>query len=187
MASQDTEALNSIERAKRDQKDQIDQRDGSNTREHNRPYNVTAAATKWGLMAGATLGVVQLFILASQERVNIGQGLYGFFLYAPFLYLAIREYRKRLAGGEVFKNGILLGFQTAAIASVLMAAITLVGGLVGIGGADGHAIFANIAVYSFFQIIIGIVFGMTFVFIFLQGMKSDIPADEHIEKVEGHA
>ncbi len=181
------EAFNTIERAKDDEHNKDNDRERANRRERNKPYDVTAAALRWGLMAGVTLGVLQLIILASQERVNIGKGLYGFFLLAPFIYLALREYRKRLAGGEVFKNGVILGFQTSAIASGIMAAITLVGGLIGVGGSEGHAIFANIAVYSFFQIIIGLVFGMVFAFIFLQGMKSDLPADENIEKVEGHA
>ncbi len=186
MASSD--AYNTVDRAKQaDRHKRDDNRDGSNRRERNRPYNVTAAATKWGLMAGATLGIVQLIILAGQEKINIGRGLYGFFLYAPFIYLAIREYRKRLAGGEVFKNGVILGFQTSAIASVLMAAMTLVGALIGVTRTTGETVFANVAVYSFFQIIIGLVFGMVFVFIFLQGMKSDVVADENIEKVEGHA
>ncbi len=182
-----TDAYNTVERAKQDDRNELDKRDGANTRERNRPYNVTAAAAKWGLMAGVTLGVVQLFILSNQQKVNIGQGLYGFFLFAPFLYLAINEYRKRLAGGEVFKNGLILGFQTSVIASVTMASMTLIGSLMGVGDPEGGAIFANVAVYSFFQIIIGLVFGMIFVFIFLQGMKSDIPADEHIEKQKGHA
>ena len=178
-----TESFNSVDRAKARQ-NVSDGKDGANTRTRNLPHSHAATARKWGLMAGVLLGALQLFVIGSHEgpRISIGNSLYVIFAITPFLYFGLREHRSRLAKGEVFKNGAILGFQLSAIAGAIMMAIVLVGALAGIGT---H--FANTSVLSFMLVLMTIVYGSSITFVLLQGMKSDAPADENIEKVEGHA
>lgn len=186
MASSD--GFNSIERAKRDSAPAGDGRDGANTRERNLPHDHAATATKWGLIAGVVLGALQLILIGQSAKVQIGYSLYGIFAITPFIYLALREHRKRMAAGEVFKNGAILGFRLSAIAGGVMMAVVLIGALAGVGSSPEHGgVFANIAVLSFMLVLICMVYGSTITFVLLQGMKSDAPADENIEKVEGHA
>ena len=179
--------VSAIERAKTD--DALARRaaDGANFREHNRPFDFTGTAVRYGLMGGVVLGVIQLLVIVMTGRIDIGKGLFGMFVIAPFVYLGLRAYRMRLAGGEVAKNGLLFSVYLSVVAAGVMAAITLIGSLIGVGGDDVEATFGMVAVYSFFQFVIGAVFGTIIGFTFIQGMKSDVPADQNIEKVEGHA
>ena len=178
---------NPIERAKSPEITARRAADGANFREHNRPFDFTGVAVRYGLMGGAVMGAIQLLVLGYTQEVEIGKGLFGMFAIAPFMYLGLRAYRRSLAGGEVAKNGLLFNFYLSATAAGLMAAITLIGALIGVGTNGVGATFGMVAVYSFFQIVIGIVFGMIIGFSLIQGLKSDIPADQNIEKVEGHA
>lgn len=183
-----TDAFNSVERAKRENGPTDDGKDGANTRERNRPHSNSGTATKWGLIGGVVLGVLQLAIIGQSAKVQIGYSLYGIFALTPFIYLGLREYRSRLAKGEVFKNGAILGFTISAIAGGVMMAIVLVGALAGVGSSTEHgSVFANISVLGFMLVLMAIVYGSAITFVLLQGMKSDAPADENIEKVEGHA
>ena len=178
-----TEAFNAVDRAKGAQR-VPDGKDGANTRERNLPHDHSATARKWGLIAGIVLGALQVVVHLGDEggRPSIGPGLYVIFALTPFLYLGLREHRARLAAGEVFKNGAILGFLLSATAGTIMAAIVLIASLAGLGPE-----FANMSVLSFALILMTIVYGSAITFVLLQGMKSDAPADENIEKVEGHA
>ena len=184
-----TSDVDAIERAKTPDAITRQAADGANYRDHNRPFDFTGTAVRYGLMAGVAMGVVQLLVLGMTHGVEIGKGLFGMFVIAPFLYLGLQAYRKRLAGGEVAKNGLLFNFYLSTVAAFVMASMTLIGALIGVGYNENSptATFGMVAVYSFFLIVIGITFGMIIGFVFLQGMKSDIPADQNIEKVEGHA
>ena len=178
-----TDAYNSVDRAKSRQ-DVPDGKDGANTRERNLPHDHGATARKWGIIGGVILGVIQVLIHLGDEssRPTIGPSLYVIFGLTPFLYLGLREHRSRLAKGEVFKNGAILGFLLSAVAGTIMALLVLIGSLAGLGPN-----FANMSVLSFMLILMTIVYGSAITFVLLQGMKSDAPADENIEKVEGHA
>lgn len=183
-----TEAYNSVERAKDEHGPRDDGRDGANTRERNLTHDVGSLANKWGLLAGVVLGVVQLLLIGRSAKVEIGYSLYGIFALTPFIYLALRAYRARLAAGEVFKNGAILGFRVSVVAGLVMMAFVLVGALAGVGSDTEHGtVFANISVLSFMLVLMAIVYGSAITFVMLQGLKSDAPADENIEKVEGHA
>ncbi len=178
---------NSIEEAKSFEHTARTAAGGANFREVNKPFDFKRVATRYGLMAGVLMGAIQVLVLASTGNVEIGKGLYGMFAIAPFMYLGLRAYRTKLAGGEVVKNGLLFNFYLSAVAASVMAAMTLIGALIGVGTSDVGATFGMVAVFSFFLILIGIAFGMIIGFVLLQGMKDDVNADENIEKVEGHA
>ena len=179
-----TEAFNSVERAKRDSGPADDGKDGANTRERNLRHSHTATARKWGLIGGLVIGTIQVLVHLGDDtaRPAIGPSLYVIFAITPFLYLALREHRSRMAKGEVFKNGALVGFLVSAIAGTVMGSFVLVASLAGMGPN-----FANMSVLAFMLILMTIVYGSSITFVLLQGMKSDAPADENIEKVEGHA
>ena len=179
-----TEAFNSVDRAKREGGPVGDGKDGANTRVRNLPHSHTATARKWGLIGGLVIGVIQVLVHYGDQsaRPAIGPSLYVIFAITPFLYLALREHRSRLAQGEVFKNGAILGFLVSAIAGTLMGTMVLIASLAGMGPN-----FANMSVLSFMLVLMTIVYGSAITFVLLQGMKSDAPADENIEKVEGHA
>lgn len=157
----------------------------TNYRELNTPFNHAQNAILFGISGGIVLGLYQLFVNGTDNGINIGIGLLGFFLLTPFLFFALRQFRRHLAGGEVFKNGIIHGLSISAIASIIMVVISTIGvtwqAAPQVINAEqietGHLI-----VNGAFQILVGIVFGMTITFILLQGLKSDMRADKNIEK-----
>jgi len=156
-----------------------------NHRQINEPFNHTQSALLFGISGGVVLGFYQLLVNGADQGINIGVGLLGFLLLTPFLYFGLKQFRQHLAGGEVFKNGIIHGMSISAIASIVMVVIASIGitwqGAPPAIDAEEIAVMQMVA-NSAFQILVGIVFGMTITFIILQGLKSDIRADKHIEK-----
>ena len=184
------ESVNAIERAKKNDEAARRERDGANARRYNRPFSIYNSGIRLGIPAGVIIGILQIFVFGAEEGVNIGMGLLPYLIFIPFLWYGLSTYRKTLAGGEVFKNGIILGFYISVIGAITAALITLIGSISGLAimrESGEELLFGNLAVYGFFQVLIGTVFGMLITFILLQGMKSDVPADEFIEQQEGHA
>jgi len=156
-----------------------------NYREINKPFNHVQNALVYGILGGITLGLYQLFLYNSSGEINIGGGLLGFVLLTPFLFFALRTFRNYLAGGEVFKNGIMHGMAISAIASLVMVLISMIGFSWQASPeilASENLMTSQMILNGAFQILVGIVFGMTITFIILQGIKSDIRADKYIDK-----
>jgi hypothetical protein len=157
----------------------------ANYREVNRPFNYVQNALSYGILGGIVLGAYQCLIGGADGTINIGMELLGFLLLTPFLLLALRKFRNYHAGGEIFKMGIIHGMSISAVASLLMAVIATIG-MAWFVPQDmmlEKLDIGEIVVNSSFQILVGIVFGMTITFIILQGLKSDMRADKNIENM----
>ncbi len=189
------EDINPIERAEHADAAKRRERAGTdpNAKRYNdETYNWSRQATLYGLVAGVALGAYQFFLNIAEQGIAIGWGILGFLIFVPFIWYGLSQYRKHLAAGEVFKSGILFGLRVSVIGSIVAVALNGIGFLIG-GEATPEVVgteaisFGQLMVNSVFQVLIGIVVGMTITFIILQGIKSDAPADEFIEEQEGHA
>ena len=106
---------------------------------------------------------------------------------APVIWYALRDLKNHYAAGEFFKNAAI---QTMYV-SFFAACVAVLVGVIGyaIGTADAPEVMSvegitpgQLAVNSVFQLLIGVVIGNTLGFIFMQGMKTDVVADEFVEK-----
>lgn len=189
----DTERVDAIERAKRNDAEARKRSAGINTRERNAPYNKLARGIFWGAIAGVAVGIYQFILNATEDGLNIGMSLVGFFLMTPFIYLGLRELKAHMAAGEFYKNAALMGlFMSAAAGVVTVVIAVLTFAVFGSGGEAEIATiqginFGQVLANSVFQVVVALVIGQTIAFIFMQGMKSDVPSDEFIENQEGHA
>ena len=165
-------------------KESIDSFRSANYREVNRPYNYVQSALIYGILGGLIIGIFQCGLYFVEGEINIGHELLGYILLTPFLYLALKNFRNHHAGGEVFKMGILHGMSISAIASILMTVVATIGmaWYMSPDSTPGGMSMGEFVANSSFQILVGIVFGMTITFIILQGLKSDMRADKHIDK-----
>lgn len=182
-----TEAIDPIERAKRMDAAKRSEMNAANEREVNRPYNKLANGIKYGIVAGLIVGIYQFFLNAAEDGINIGWGLVGFFLMLPVFWYALRDLKNHYAAGEFFKNAAILSMYISVFAGLVTVLIGVIGYAIGTGdapevmsveGINPGQLMAN----SVFQLVIGIVIGNTIGFILMQGMKTDVPADEFIEK-----
>ena len=184
----DTEEINPIERAKRADTEERERAAGINSRERNEQYNKLARGIFWGALAGIAVGIYQFFVNAAEGGLNIGLTLVGFVLMTPFIYLAMRELKAHMAAGEFYKNAALTNLilsATTGVITVLIGVFTLAlfagGEATEVASIEGINL-GQLLINGVFQIVIAIVLGQTIGFIFMQGMKSDVPSDEFIEK-----
>ena len=186
----DAKPVDSVERAKSGDAALRRENAQPEDRTRNLPYDTGKAVLKYGVIGGVLLAAYQVAMINVDAGKAIGYSVAGVALLFPVLYFALREYRDKLAGGEVFKNGVIHSLKISVIASLFMGAATILIGLLGhVPGDTEQALETPGMAFlqGFFLIIIGTVVGMIVAFILLQGMKSGVPADENIEKVEGHA
>ena len=182
-----TEAIDPIERAKAGDAEARREAAGANAREVNRPYDKFRNGIKYGLIAGVIVGIYQFFLNAAEDGINIGLGIVGFVLMTPVIWYALRDLKAHIAGGEFYKNAAILSMYLAFFAAITTVVIGVIGYAVGTGNAPEVASVEGIspfqlAVNSVFQVFVGVVIGNTIAFIFMQGMKTDITADEFVEK-----
>ncbi len=98
-----------------------------NIREINKPFNRIQNALVFGSVGGIIIGLSQLLLLGGQGSSKVGISFWGSILIAPIIYFGLKKYKSHLAGGEVFKNGIIFGALISAIASSVMVLIADVG------------------------------------------------------------
>lgn len=189
----DTQSTNAIERAKAADAPARERAAGINARERNKPYHKLARGIFWGGIAGVVVGVYQFLLNASEDGLNIGMSLVGFFLMAPVIYLGLRELKGHMAAGEFYKNAALMGLFMSAAAGVVTVLISVFTYAAFAGGEATEVAsiqgisFGQLLANGVFQVVIALVIGQTIAFIFMQGMKSDVQSDEFVEKQEGHA
>ena len=173
------EAIDPIERAKRKNALEHPRQRDAEDRIVERPYDKWSNGLKYGAIAGVLVGIYQLVLNLTEDGIHISYGILGFFLMAPVIWYALREYhRDYAAAGEFFKNAAILTMYISAVAGVISGIMSMVGSeIMSVEGADVF----QLAVNAFFQIVIGVVIGNTIGFILMQGMKTDAPADEFVE------
>lgn len=151
---------------------------------NDKAFNSTRLAVIYGGICGVLIGIFQVILNAVEERIVLGYALAGFLVLIPAIWIGLNKYRQHLAAGEVFKNGILFGFQMSITASSIGIIISTLGyAITQPLGID----FGQLMATNVFLVVLGMVIGMIFTFIILQGIKSDAPADEFVEQQEGHA
>jgi len=182
-----SEVVDPIERAKNRNAELSNDSVAANNRTFNKPYNKFANGVKYGVIAGVIVGLYQIFLNAGTDGLNIGMGLVGFFLMTPVIWYALRELKNHFAAGEFYKNAAIFSMYISFFAGLTTIVLTLIGFVIG-GADDGGAMSVDginpgqLMANSFFQLVVGIVIGNVIGFIFMQGMKTDVPADEFIEK-----
>jgi len=183
----DTRRVDPIERAK--QADAAARRDaaGANAREVNLPFDKFKRAIPYGLVGGLIVGIVQYLINLSGEGLQIGWEIVSFALLAPVLWVALRSLKAHYAAGEFYKNAAIFSMYISFFAAV----VTVLIGVIAYGVSQTDAPesmsvegfgFMQLLVNSVFQIVVGVVLGNLIAFIFMQGMKTDVVADEFVEK-----
>ncbi len=183
----ETRRVDPVERAKRNDASARREAAGANEREVNLPFNKFAAAFKYGIIGGIIVGIVQYFLHVAEDGIVIGYDLLAFFLLAPVMWFALRDLRNHYAAGEFYKNAAIYSMYISFIAAVTTVVVSLFAYLISSVGVPEVASvkginFLQLMANSVFQLFIGLVIGNLIAFIFMQGMKTDVVADEFVEE-----
>lgn len=175
-------AVDPIARAKAGDRQARRDAAGAEGRAVPRPFDKFRNGVKYGVLAGAVIGVYQIVLNLTEGGINIGYGILGFFLAIPVVWWALREYRDRYAAaGSFFKNGAIYSMYISVFAGLTSAALAMIGSEV--ASVEGTTFF-QVAANAVFQVVIGIVLLNTIGFALLQYFKPAAPEDEFVELEE---